>query len=357
VQLSDSTIQRAVNILFEDYQRQGNTLDEYRILRLSIKLGIEDHYPKIVELLTEKGVQDIERISLSENGVQKDALSSIQSKNPRGGSFRHKNFELIAAVQVAAKGNAATLDLKMLNGSDIFDELIKRNSRLVHSQVVQLVGNYHEEYEDLYQEGCMGMAKAAIYFDLKRDNTFSTYATFWIRQYILRYLANNKSVIRIPVHMIENLKKFRKLRSLLESQLGKEPTITELSIHLQQPMEKIRFLIDLARWSFLSTQANVRSDTDLTWGDLLISNSNSSLNELISNELTSGLEKELDGLSGKQRDVIVRRMGMCGFPKMTLDEIGREFGLTRERIRQIEKKALGRLRHPTRARRIKRLID
>ena len=357
MQSSDTLIQKAVEILFVDYLRQGNTLDEYRILRLSIKLGVEDHVPQIVQLLKEKGVKYIDGVALLAIEVNKDPPSDLTASSQRTGSFRQKNFELIAAVQVAAKGSSETLDLKMLNAGEIFDELIRRNSRLVHSQVTQIVGNFHEEYEDLFQEGCMGMAKAAIYFDLKRDNSFSTYATFWIRQCILRYLANNKSVIRIPVHMVENLSKFRKSKILLESQLGKEPTITDLSIHLRQPKEKIRFLSDLARWSFFSTHESLGNNANITWGDLLVSKSNSPEHELIQNELTSGLEKELDGLPKRERDVVVRRMGMCGFPRMTLEEIGIEFSLTRERIRQIEKKALGRLNHPLRAKRIKQLVD
>ncbi|KRT75152.1 MAG: RpoD family RNA polymerase sigma factor, RNA polymerase primary sigma factor [Candidatus Rokubacteria bacterium CSP1-6] len=233
-------------------------------------------------------------------------------------------------------------------------ELMEANLRLVVSVAKRYLGS-DLSLLDLIQEGNLGLMKAVDRFQYRRGFKFSTYATWWIRQTISRAIADHSRTIRIPVHMVEALNRISRVGRNLASELGREPTPEELARRAGVPARKVRLILESSRKP-LSLETPIGEDSQL--GDFLEDKTEASPNEsLLTRDLEVQVERALAMLSPKEREILRLRFGIGADGEHTLEEVGERFRVTRERIRQIEAKALRKLRHPLRGRVLKTFVD
>jgi RNA polymerase primary sigma factor len=233
-------------------------------------------------------------------------------------------------------------------------ELMEANLRLVVSVAKRYLGS-ELSLLDLVQEGNMGLMKAVDRFQYRRGFKFSTYATWWIRQAITRAIADHSRTIRIPVHMVETLNRISRFSRQLVNELGREPTPEELAQKTGVPARKVRLILESSRKP-LSLETPIGEDSEL--GDFLEDKMAESPNEaLITQDLALQIERALSTLSPKEKQILKLRFGIGEEGEHTLEEVGRRFSVTRERIRQIETKALRKLRHPLRGRVLRTFVE
>jgi RNA polymerase primary sigma factor len=233
-------------------------------------------------------------------------------------------------------------------------ELMEANLRLVVSVAKRYLGS-ELSLLDLVQEGNIGLMKAVDRFQYRRGFKFSTYATWWIRQAITRAIADHSRTIRIPVHMVETLNRISRVNRSLVNELGREPTPEELAQRTGVPAKKVRLILESSRKP-LSLETPIGEDSEL--GDFLEDKGAESPNEtLITQDLTTQVERALSTLSPKEKEILRLRFGIGEEGEHTLEEVGKRFAVTRERIRQIETKALRKLRHPLRGRALRAFVE
>ena len=243
----------------------------------------------------------------------------------------------------------------LADGLEARESLIKANTRLVVSIAKRFIG-HGIPFLDMIQEGNLGLMKAVEKYDYHRGFRFSTYATWWIKQSITRAIADQARTIRVPVHMVDRIRQLYKAQRDLEQALGRQPTIEEISAALELPVQKVQWILKVS-WQPLSLESPIGDDGESELGMFIEDNSTPTpAQSAYQSMLKDKMAEVLGDLSPRESQVLRWRFGLYDGHEYTLEEVGQKFGLTRERIRQIEGKALRHLRHPRKARELKEYL-
>jgi RNA polymerase sigma factor (sigma-70 family) len=245
----------------------------------------------------------------------------------------------------------------VIDGERAKDHLLRANLRLVVSLAKRYTG-HGMPFLDLIQEGNLGLIRAVEKFDYTKGFKFSTYATWWIRQAISRAMADQSRTIRLPVHLVEQVNKLQRIRREMNQELGREANHAELAHELDITEERVRELIDLSR-DLVSLDQTVGADDDASLGDFIADERATAAAESVveGGLMRAQLQSVLDSLGDREAAVVRMRYGLDGGQPKTLDEIGRAFKLSRERIRQIERETMAKLRHPSRSQILRDYLD
>ena len=353
----------------EDYEIDDSTLDDLidYFKELNIKIITDDNIDEEDEEIDDSNIDLDENMSEEDDFLENDDMSdedeeissadhfdSIMAGDVRVNDSVKMYLKGIGKFELLKPEEEPILAQKIIEGDEeAKDRLINANLRLVVNIAKHYVGR-GLQFLDLIQEGNLGLMKAVEKFDHTKGYKFSTYATWWIRQAITRAIADQARTIRIPVHMVETINKMTRIQRQLVQDFGREPTAEEISEAMDGALEpkKIREIQRIAM-DPVSLETPIGEEDDSHLGDFIedkesVSPSDYATNQLLSEELSN----ILGDLTEREERVIRLRYGLDDNRVRTLEEVGKEFGVTRERIRQIEAKAIRKLRHPTRSKKL-----
>jgi len=329
--------------LFPEPEKHIEQLDNFYEKLIKNKIDIFETTSADEEETTAKAISDLEKeLALLSHLTEGHGLDPVRTYLREIGRIPLLRFD--EEIELAKRIEKEDLAAKK--------KLTESNLRLVVSVAKKYIGR-GLTFLDLIQEGNQGLIKAVHKYDWRRGFKFSTYATWWIRQAITRAIADQARTIRIPVHMVETINRFYKTVRKLMQDLGREPTIEEIAAAMELEPTKIREIIKISQEP-TSLEAPVGDDDESRLGDFIQDLTSPSPYDSASQELLKEhLEEVLSTLSDREKRVLIMRFGLDGSRPKTLEEVGREFKVTRERIRQIEAKALRKLKHPSRSKKLK----
>ena len=310
-----------------------------------------------ISVVDENGDPSIHSLKSAEKKLNKQNRRSFCANRCKINDPVRMYLKEIGRVSLLTAEEEVALALKIEEGDqEAKQRLAEANLRLVVSIAKRYVGR-GMQFLDLIQEGNMGLMKAVEKFDYRKGFKFSTYATWWIRQAITRAIADQARTIRIPVHMVETINKLIRIQRQLLQDLGREPTPEEIGAEMDLPTEKVREILKIAQEP-VSLETPIGEEDDSHLGDFIEDQEATSPAEHAAYELLKEqLEDVLDTLTDREENVLRLRFGLDDGRTRTLEEVGKVFGVTRERIRQIEAKALRKLRHPSRSKQLKDFLE
>lgn len=360
----DNRAKRVRELVLKGMSRGYVTQDEI----LDLFPDAEDHVQDLDDIydeLLQKDIDLFESTAESEVGLDEHASSDLEKELETLSMLDSRSISDPVRMYLREIGRIPLLtrdqEIELAQKTDAGDlrakeKLTGSNLRLVVSIAKKYIGR-GMSFLDLIQEGNKGLIRAVEKYDWKKGFKFSTYATWWIRQAITRAIADQARTIRIPVHMVETINKLIRISRKLMQTLGREPTPEEIAEPMEVTPDKVREILKISQKT-TSLETPIGDDEDSYLGDFIEDTKQATPYELTSQRLLrENIEEVLSALSDRESKVLEMRFGLRGAKPMTLEEVGREFGVTRERIRQIEAKALRKLKHPSKRRMLQDYLD
>ncbi len=340
--------------IVEDKEADGAVETEHTLVDDPVKVYLKE----IGKVPLLSGEEEIELAKQMLRGTEFQKMIDLMADRDAGKQPAEEDMELWETLPEEAFGEEelAVMKAEIAKGEKAKQRLSEANLRLVVSIAKRYVGR-GMHFLDLIQEGNLGLIKAVEKFDYQKGYKFSTYATWWIRQAITRAIADQARTIRIPVHMVETINRVMRVSRQLVQELGRDPTSEEIAREINQPEEKVREILKIAL-DPVSLETPIGEEEDSHLGDFIPDDDVPAPVEATSQiMLREQLVEVLDTLTPREAKVLELRFGLRDGRQRTLEEVGKEFDVTRERIRQIESKALRKLRHPSRSRKLKDFLD